>query len=212
MSKRVVDLTAEELDGLALEAWSAAAEDALAKGLSVTGSHDGRLFRYHPDRTVDDLGPVNMKSVGLAGQELPRADRASAMPSELEAPAAFREIAEKRLLQARDNYEKMKLAAEEATNVLEVNYATASKGATDYNLKVIEMAREHTKATFDFADELLSAKTLSELVELSSAHARKQFEALSKQSKELAALAEKVAVEAAQPIREGMTKAAKKVN
>jgi ferritin-like metal-binding protein YciE len=58
MAKRVVDLTAEELDKLAAEAWSTAARDALAGGLSVTGSRDGRRYRYHPDGRIEDLGPV----------------------------------------------------------------------------------------------------------------------------------------------------------
>jgi phasin len=129
----------------------------------------------------------------------------------VEAPAAFRDIAEKSLSQAKDNYEKMKSAAEEATSVLEDTYATATKGAADYSLKVIELARENANATFDFAAELLGAKTLSEVVELSTAHARKQFETFSEQGKELAALAQKVATEASEPIKEGMTKAAKKV-
>ena len=60
--KRVVDLTAEELEEAAVEAWSAAAYQALAKGLSVTGSRDGRLYRYHPDGRVEDLGPVDSLS------------------------------------------------------------------------------------------------------------------------------------------------------
>jgi hypothetical protein len=58
MIKRVVDLTAEELDRLADEAWSAAARDALAIGIPVTGSRDGRRYRYHPDGRIEDLGPV----------------------------------------------------------------------------------------------------------------------------------------------------------
>ena len=128
-----------------------------------------------------------------------------------EAPAAFRDMAEKSLSQAKDNYEKMKSAAEEATSVLEDTYATASKGAADYGLKVLELARENSNAAFDFATELLGAKTFSEVVELSTAHARKQFETLSEQGKELASLAQKVATEAAEPIKEGMSKAARKV-
>ena len=128
----------------------------------------------------------------------------------VEAPAAFRDFAEKSLSQAKDSYEKMRSAAEEATGVLEDTYATASKGAADYALKLIEMTRENANATFDFAVELLGAKSFSEFVELSSAHARKQFEALSEQTKELATLAQKVATEAAEPLKEGMTKAAKK--
>jgi hypothetical protein len=39
---------------------------------------------------------------------------------------------------------------------------------------------------------------------------RKQFEAMSEQGKELATLIQKVATDAAEPIKEGMTKAAKK--
>ena len=53
-------------------------------------------------------------------------------------------------------------------------------------------------------------KSASEAVELSTAHLRKQFEAMSAQSKELTALAQKVATEAAEPLKEGMTKAAQK--
>jgi len=133
----------------------------------------------------------------------------SAFPG-VEAPAAFRDIAEKSLSHAKDSYERMRSAAEEATGVLENTYATASKGAADYGLKVIELARENTNAAFDFAAELLGAKTFAEVVELSTTHARKHFEALSEQSKELSALAQKVATQAAEPIKEGMTKAAKK--
>jgi hypothetical protein len=58
MGKRVVDLTAEELEKAAAEAWGAAAQEALAKGLPVTGSRDGRRYRYHPDGRMEDLGPV----------------------------------------------------------------------------------------------------------------------------------------------------------
>jgi hypothetical protein len=58
MMKRVVDLSAGELNAAASEAWATAANEALAKGLSVTGTRDGRRFRYHPDGHVEDLGPA----------------------------------------------------------------------------------------------------------------------------------------------------------
>jgi len=129
----------------------------------------------------------------------------------VEMPAAFREFAERGVAQAKDTYEKMKAAAEEATDVLETTYSTATKGASDYGLKVIETARVNTNAAFDYANELITAKTLSEIIELSSAHARKQFEAMTAQSKELTALAQKVATETAEPIKNGMNKAFAKV-
>jgi len=129
----------------------------------------------------------------------------------VEMPAAFREFAERGVAQAKDTYEKMKAVAEEATDVLETTYSTATKGASDYGLKMIEAARLNTNAAFDFAGELITAKTFSEVIELSSAHARKQFEVLTKQSKELSALAQKVATETAEPIKNGVNKAFSKV-
>jgi phasin len=129
----------------------------------------------------------------------------------VEMPAAFREMAERGVAQAKDTYEKMKAVAEEATDVLETTYSTATKGASEYGLKVIDTARINTNAAFDFAGELITAKSFSEVIELSSAHARKQFEALTAQSKELGALAQKVATDTAEPIKSGMNKAFAKV-
>ncbi len=129
----------------------------------------------------------------------------------VEMPAAFREFAERGVAQCKDTYEKMKAAAEEATDMLENTYATATKGASDYGLKMIDAARVNTNAAFDFAGELITAKTLSEVIELSSTHARKQFEAFTRQSKELGALAQKVATDAAEPIKNGVNKAFNKV-
>jgi phasin len=129
----------------------------------------------------------------------------------MEVPAAFREFAEKGVSQAKEHYEKMKTAAEEATGLLEGTYATASKGASEYGFKVIEAARTNTNAAFDFASELMGAKSFSDFVELSTAHARKQFETLTAQSKELASLAQKVATDTAEPVKESVSKAFKKV-
>jgi hypothetical protein len=58
MKKSVIDLSPEELDKFASDAWKSAASDALASGRSITGSRDGRRFRYHPDGRVEDLGPT----------------------------------------------------------------------------------------------------------------------------------------------------------
>src|SRR5262249_19092381 len=73
--------------------------------------------------------------------ELPKFDLPKFDLPKLEVPAAFREIAEKSVAQAKDTYEKVKAATEEATDVIEDTYTTAVKGTVDYNLKVIEAAR-----------------------------------------------------------------------
>jgi phasin len=143
--------------------------------------------------------------------EIPRFDIPKFEIPKMEVPAAFREFAEKSVTQAKDNWEKMKAATEEATDLIEDSYATASKGTADYGLKVIEAARANTNATFDYATELMTMKSLSDAVELTTAHMRKLFDALTAQNKELTALAQKVATETTGPIKESVTSAFKKV-
>jgi phasin len=118
------------------------------------------------------------------------------MPN-MEMPEAFREMAEKGVEHARDIYAKAKVASEEAADLLENTYTTAAKGATDYNLKLVEIARTNTRAAFDYAQELLGVKSPAEFIELSTAHARKQFEAMAAQTQELTEFAQKVTTEIA---------------
>jgi phasin len=155
---------------------------------------------------------VKTSKPASAAFEMPKFEMPKFDMPKVEMPAAFREMAERGVAQAKDTYEKMKAAAEEATDVLETTYSTATKGASDYGLKVIEVARTNTNAAFDFAGQVMAAKTLSEVVELTSAHARKQFEVLTAQSKELSSLAQKVATETAEPMKSGMNKAFAKVS
>ena len=143
--------------------------------------------------------------------ELPKFEMPNFEVPKMEIPAAFREIAEKSVSQAKETYEKMKSAAEDATDVLEDTYATATKGASDYGLKVIEVTRANTNAAFDYATQLMTVKSISEMVELSTAHTRKQFETLTAQSKELATIAQKVATDTAEPVKESFGKVFKKV-
>jgi phasin len=148
---------------------------------------------------------------GASAFEMPKFEIPNFEMPKMEVPAAFRELAEKSVSQAKETYEKMKSAAEEATDVLEDTYATASKGCSDYGLKVIEAARTNTNAAFDFASQLMTVKSLSEIVELSTAHARKQLESVTAQSKELVTIAQKVATDTAEPVKESFGKVFKKV-
>jgi phasin len=144
---------------------------------------------------------------GLPNYEVPNIDLAK-----LEVPAAFREFADQGVAQGRDYYEKAKAATEKATDQLKDTYTTVANGVTAYNLKVIEIARTNTIIAFDNAHELLGTKSLSEFVALWSAHARKQIEAMTVQTKELAELAQTVATGiAANDWRLGNSKTSNKV-
>lgn len=57
--KRVTDLSVGELADMATAAWRDAAEAAISKGHSITGTRDGRRIRYFPDGHFEDLGPIS---------------------------------------------------------------------------------------------------------------------------------------------------------
>ena len=144
-------------------------------------------------------------AVAAPAFEMPKFEIPKFEMPKFEVPTAFREIAEKGIAQAKENYEKVKGAAEQATDVLEETYSTASKGCASYGLRLVETTRANSDAAFDLMSELMTAKSYSEVVELSSAYLRKQFDALVAQAKELAEHAQKVATDSAEPIKESIS-------
>ena len=123
-----------------------------------------------------------------------------------EVPEQMRAFAEKGVSQARDNYAKFKDVAETHNGTIEAVFTTASKGASEYSAKLMEFMKANTSTALDFAQQLLSVKSPSEAMELWSSHARKQYETLAAQAKELAELSQKVATETVEPIKAGASK------
>ena len=132
------------------------------------------------------------------------------MPA-VEMPTMFREFAEKSISQAREGYSKMKVAAEEATDMVEDTYKTAREGAFAIGVKALDVAKANSDASFAFAKDLFGAKTFAEVIELQSAFARKQFDALGVQVKELQELTQKFVTDAAKPATAQVEKAFKDI-
>ena len=121
------------------------------------------------------------------------------------APGSFRDIAEPGVAQVKENYERMKAVSEEMADALRQTCSTNAKAATDYGVKVIDISTVNTTSALDFLTNLIDAKSPSEIVNLSVAQARKNFDAASTQSRELWDLAQKAATETAEPIKKGVT-------
>ena len=92
---------------------------------------------------------------------------------------------------------------------MERSYSSAAEGIRDFNLRLIEMAQTNTMAALDFARELATAQGPSEAMALWSSHARKQFETMTEQSRELTTLGQKVATSSAEPMTRGFGEALK---
>ena len=128
-----------------------------------------------------------------------------------EVPAAFREFAEKSVSTARDTYAKMKSAADDATGLVEETLETAREGAFALSVKALDAAKSNSDASFALARDLFGAKTFSDVVELQSSFARKQFDAFTSQFKELQELTQKFVTDTTKPVAEKVEKTFKEL-
>jgi phasin len=124
-----------------------------------------------------------------------------------------RKFTDKSAAIASETFEKGKAAAEQATRVVQQSYSITVDNIRDFNVKMIDMAQANVVAVFEFARQLATARQPSDVIELWTAHAKKQFETLTEQIKEeLSALGQKIAGESAEPISRGVNQAFKKAS
>ena len=90
--------------------------------------------------------------------------------------------------------------AREATGRAQESSSRAAEGFREYQLKFISAAQANTNAIFEYAQEALNAQSISALVEISTAHSRRQLEMMAEQTRELAATAQKIATDTARPL------------
>jgi phasin len=136
------------------------------------------------------------------------AQASTAQASTAQASKAFRDVAEKSTAQAKENYEKMSAPAAAAADLMKIAYSTTFKGAQDYSAKVIEFAHVNTNAAFEYARQLSSVKSPAEFFALSNGHLRQQYEIVSRQAQELAAIAQKVTAATTESVKAGVDRAA----
>src|SRR5450755_4668392 len=145
------------------------------------------VFRFAvPPRPFWDTGRGFSHPLHRSRRMIPMTnDPFSASVIPFEVPEQMRAFAEKGVSQARDNYAKLKDAAETHNVAIEAVFTSASKGASEYTAKLMEFMKANTTASLDFAQQLLSIKSPAEVMELWTSHTRKQVQTLSAQAKEL---------------------------
>ena len=89
---------------------------------------------------------------------------------------------------ARESFGKTLETGAETVRGVQEGITSALENVRDLNVRLIEMARVNTDASFDFAREVAEAEEPSHLVEAWTTHATKQFDLLTKQASELTTL------------------------
>jgi phasin len=111
-----------------------------------------------------------------------------------------RRFAEKNTNAAHESFEGGTSATEDATRNAEKSYSSALTGVRDLNLTLIKMAYANTEAVFELAHEIASAEALSDLPTIWAEHARRQFELMTSQNRELTNLGQKLAGRTTEPL------------
>src|SRR5437763_11583988 len=115
-----------------------------------------------------------------------------------------RKSAEKRATNAaRETAARASDTAREAADRMQESSLRATEGFREYQLKVLSAAQANINAIFEYAQDALQARSMSELMELSASHSRRQLEAVAQQSREIANAAQKLATDTARPLGGG---------
>jgi hypothetical protein len=96
--------------------------------------------------------------------------------------------------------------AREAAARVQESSSKAAEGFREYQLKVLSATQANIDAIFEYAQEAVQAQSMSELVELSTTHSRRQLEMMAEQAREIASAAQKLATESARPLTSGFGK------
>jgi hypothetical protein len=123
-----------------------------------------------------------------------------------------RKFADKSAAIANETLQKGKAAVYQSVQAFEQTYSAMIEQMRDYNLKMIDIAQANTAGVFEFARQLSTAKSSSDLFELWTAHTTKQIAVLNEQITELTALGQKMAGEGAEPITRSVSQAFKKAS
>ena len=116
-----------------------------------------------------------------------------------EIPKDMRAMAEASFEQARKTFEKFVASAQAAAGSVEERSATARAGARDISSKAVAYAEKNVQASLDYAQSLLKAKDLPEVMKLHADYVQSQMRALSQQASEMGQIVSRAAMDAAKP-------------
>lgn len=113
---------------------------------------------------------------------------------------------------ARETFDKVTAAGEETARGMQEGFATTAGSVRDLNVKLIVMARQNAEAAFDLAQQIATVELPLDLAQVWSTHAKKQFEMLAEQAKELTSLGQRLASSNMEPLARTVGQAFKKAS
>ncbi len=116
-----------------------------------------------------------------------------------EIPKNMRSMAEAGVEQTRKAFERFVSGAEAVSDTLSARSATVGAGAKDVSAMAFSYAEKNVQASLDYAQSLLHAKDLSEVMRLHREYVQAQMRTLTEQAGEMGHVVSRTAMNATRP-------------
>jgi phasin len=116
-----------------------------------------------------------------------------------EIPKDMRSMAEASFEQARKSFEKFIIGAQAAADSLSARTATVGAGAKDVSAMAFSYAEKNVQASLDYAQALVHAKDLSEVMRLHREYVQAQMRSVAEQASEMGQIVSRASMDAAKP-------------
>jgi len=120
-------------------------------------------------------------------------------PWNFDVPTQMRQFAEQSVEQAKKAMDGFLTAAQKTAAALETQANTAQSGAKDVREKVMSFAEQNVANSFEFAQKLVRAKDVQEVLALQQEFLKAQMAAMQVQAKDLGAAAAKATTNVTKP-------------
>lgn len=114
-------------------------------------------------------------------------------------PKDMRTMAEASFDQARKAFDKFMESARATTGTIEERRDTVRAGAREIGGKAVSYAEKNVQASLDYAQSLLRAKDLPEVMKLHSEYVQSQMRSLAEQASEMGQIVSRAAMDATRP-------------
>lgn len=116
-----------------------------------------------------------------------------------EIPKELRSMAEASFDQARKAFETFLSSAQQAASSLEGRNEAVRAGAKDLSVKAITFAEKNVAASLDYAERLLKANDLTEVMKLHSEYVQNQMRVFAEQASEIGQAVTRAAMDVTKP-------------
>ena len=129
----------------------------------------------------------------------------------MEVPPELRAMTERGVEQAKAAFDSSMQSAQQALSAFDQWFKTSQAGAHDIGSKAMTFAQRNVQSAFEYAQTIVQAKNLEEVVKKQTEFVQSQLRALSEQAKELSDTATKMTSDGAKELGQSAKAAMEKL-